>query len=74
MAILAVHGLTPTPDTPPRVVRDALNDLYRYEIRRLKQRLLAGAVLKERYSDEVIELRKHYWLLSIPIERWCRPL
>jgi hypothetical protein len=70
--ILAVHGLQPGPDTPPRVVRAALNDLYRYEIRRLKRRLLAGEFPKERYVDLVIELRQHYWLLSVPVHRWVR--
>jgi len=72
MAILAAYGLRPTPKTPPSLVRDAINDLYRFEIRRLKQQLLGGQFPKERYSDLVIELRKHYWLLSIPTERWCR--
>ncbi len=72
LAILAEHGLQPGPSTPPRVVRAALNDLYRYEIRRLKRRLLAGEFAKERYLDLVIELRKHYWLLSIPVQRWVR--
>jgi hypothetical protein len=70
--ILAVHGLQPGPATPPAVVRAALNDLYRYEIRRLKRRLLAGEFPKERYVDLVIELRKHYWLLSVPVHRWVR--
>ena len=73
LEILAGHGLCPSADTPPAVVREALSDLYRYEIRRLKQRLLAGIVAKEHYIDHVIELRKQYWLLSIPSERWCRP-
>ena len=70
--ILAVHGLQPVPDTPPSVVRAALNDLYRYEIRRLKRRFLAGEFPKERYLELVIELRTHYWLLSIPVHRWVR--
>ena len=70
--ILAGHGLQPTPQTPPAVVREALSDLYRFEIRRLKRRLLAGEVAKERYCDHVIELRRQYWLLSIPVERWTR--
>ena len=74
MEILAAYGLRPTPETPPTLVRDAISDLYRFEIRRLKQQLLAGQFPKERYLDLVVELRKHYWLLSIPIERWCRPL
>jgi hypothetical protein len=72
LEILAVHGLQPTPHTPPAVVRGALSDLYRFEIRRLRGRLLAGDVAKEHYSDHVIELRKQYWLLSIPVERWTR--
>jgi hypothetical protein len=72
LAILAVHGLCPQGHTPPARVREALSDLYRFEIRRLKRRLLAGQIPKERYSDCVIELRKQYWLLSIPVERWTR--
>jgi hypothetical protein len=53
-------------------VREALNDLYRYEIRRLRDRLRAGDFPKADYSAHVIALRKQYWLLSIPIERWSR--
>ena len=74
LEVLAGHGLRPGPDTPPALVRDALSDLYRYEIRRLKRRLLAGDIPKERYSDHVIELRKQYWLLSIQIDRWSRAI
>ena len=72
--VLAGHGLCPGPHTPPALVRDALSDLYRFEIRRLKRRLLAGEILKERYSDHVIELRKQYWLLSVPVQRWSREI
>jgi hypothetical protein len=69
---LAGHGLRPRPDTPAALVRDALSDLYRFEIRRLKGRLLAGEIPKERYSDHVVALRKAYWLLSVPVQRWAR--
>ena len=72
LEVLAGHGLRPGPDTPPALVREALSDLYRYEIRRLKRRLLAGEIPKERYSDHVIELRKQYWLLSIQVDRWTK--
>jgi len=72
LEILAEHGLAPLPSTHPDVVRGALSDLYRYEIRRLKRRLLAGEFPKERYLDMVIELRKQYWLLSVPVARWVR--
>ena len=72
LEVLAGHGLRPAPATPPALVREALNDLYRYEIRRLRGRLLAGDIPKAAYSDHVIALRKQYWLLSIPVERWSR--
>jgi hypothetical protein len=69
---LARHGLCPGPDTPAALVREALSDLYRFEIRRLKGRLLAGEIPKARYSDYVIALRKQYWLLSVPVPHWAR--
>lgn len=72
LEVLAGHGLQPGPGTPPAVVRDALNDLYRYEIRRLRRRLRAGDIPMDRYKEHVIALRKQYWLLSIPPARWVR--
>jgi hypothetical protein len=72
LEVLAGHGLCPGAATPPGLVREALNDLYRYEIRRLRRRLLAGEIARPDYSDHVIALRKQYWLLSVPVERWTR--
>jgi hypothetical protein len=72
LEVLAGHGLRPGAGTPPALVRGALNDLYRYEIRRLRGRLLAGEIPKEGYVDHVVGLRKQYWLLSIPVDRWVR--
>ncbi|HEY3883798.1 MAG TPA: hypothetical protein VGL62_01225 [Vicinamibacterales bacterium] len=70
---LAEHGLRPLPDTAPARVREALSDLYRYEIRRLKQNLLLGRVSKPDYPSLVLALRKRYGLLSVPIVLWARP-
>jgi hypothetical protein len=72
LEVLAGHGLAPGPATRPDVVREALSDLYRYEIRRLKRRLLAEGFAKGRYLDQVIDLRRRYWLLSVPVARWVR--
>jgi hypothetical protein len=72
LEVLAGHGLQPGPGTPPALVREALSDLYRYEIRRLRRRLLAAEIPREAYSDHVIGLRKQYWLLSVPVDRWVR--
>ncbi len=67
---LALHGVTPRPSTPPALVRDYLSDLYRYEIRKLRRRLLAGDIAKANYSGEVVHLRRHYPLLSVPLQFW----
>jgi hypothetical protein len=72
LEVLAGHGLCPGPDTPPAAVREALNDLYRYEIRRLRRRLLAGEFPKAEYLDHVVGLRRRYWLLSVPVDNWVR--
>ncbi len=69
---LADHGIRPTASTPPALVRDYLSDLYRYEIRRLKRRLLRGEFPKEEYLSRVVELRIRYPLLSIPVQLWMR--
>jgi hypothetical protein len=68
---LAGHGLAPDVSTAPAFVRDALSDLYRYEIRRLRQRFLRGAIPKPEYAQHVIALRRRYWLLSLPVVRWA---
>jgi hypothetical protein len=67
---LARHGLAPLPSTPPGRLRDAVRDLYKYEIKRLRRDLLAGGIPKHDYANQVIELRKKYPLLSIPTGLW----
>ena len=72
--VLGGHGLCPQSHTRPEVVREALSDLYRYEIRRLKRRLVSGEFPKDEYIDRVIQLRRQYWLLSIPVPQWTREM
>ncbi len=67
---LAGHGLIPGPETSPQQLRNAARDLYKYEIRRLRDRLLAREFPKSDYADRVIALRRRYWLLSVPLELW----
>lgn len=67
---LARHGLNPLPSTPPQQLRDAVRDLYKYEIKRLRSGLLAHHIRKQDYADHVVELRKRYRLLSIPTQLW----
>ena len=67
---LAAHGLRPNPDTPAALLREQINDLYRIEIRKLRDRCRAGEFPMTELAPRVVELRKRYLLLSIPIERW----
>ena len=67
---LAGHGLCPAPHTPPHMLRDAVRDLYKYEIKVLRARLLAGAFARSEYAGRVVELRGRYPLLSLPTEMW----
>jgi hypothetical protein len=69
---LGALGLAPSRGTPPSVVRDALNDLYRYELRRMRDRLRAGEIAKPDYLDMVIALRKKYWPLTLTLDAWER--
>jgi hypothetical protein len=68
---LARHGLRPTPSTSPEFVRQALADLYLYEIRRLRKQVKRGAFPKEDYASMVEALRKRYSLLSLDLRLWA---
>jgi hypothetical protein len=67
---LATHGLRPTSSTSPQLLRGAINDLYRIEIRKLRDRCRAGEYSARELPGRVIELRKRYVLLSIPLAQW----
>jgi hypothetical protein len=69
---LARHGLVPLPATSPSYLRDAVRDLYLYEIRKLRSDLLAGRIERRNYAAHVVELRKRYPILSVPVETWTR--
>lgn len=73
--LLKGHGILPRPDSPPRMVRDYLSDLYRFEIRRLRDLRKAEKIPKSEYIGHVIELRKKYIALSLTPEEFenaCR--
>lgn len=67
---LATHGLEPRSDTDPERLRGQVRDLYRIEIRKLRDRCRAGEFPTHELPSHVIELRKRYVLLSIPLPRW----
>ena len=64
------YGLRPTSATPPALVREAVNDLYRFELVRLRESRRAGDVAKADYIDRIVVLRKKYWPLTLQLPAW----
>jgi hypothetical protein len=62
---LETHGIRPHRTTRPELVREFVNDLYRYEIRCLRDRLLRGDFPKHTYFDRVVLLRNKYSVLAL---------
>jgi hypothetical protein len=65
LAALLVHGVRPTPHTSPELVRGYVRDLYKYEIRRLRERYLRQEFAKAEYSRRVDALRRQYPVLAL---------
>ena len=70
---LLAHGVRPAPATRPAMVFRFLNDLYRYELRRLKDARIAGRIAAADYAPRVVALRRQYPLVSVPVQRWTVP-
>jgi hypothetical protein len=73
LAWLWQHGVQPMPSTPPELVHEFVSDLYRHEIRRLRDRLRRGDIPMAGYADRVIELRRKYPLISLKAHEWLMP-
>ena len=65
LAALPGHGILPTPRTPPELVRDYVRDLYKWEIRRLRERYLRHEFPKVEYWQRVDQLRRRYPVLAL---------
>ena len=64
------HGAKPTPATPPALVHEYVSDLYRFELRRLRERLLRKEFPKAAYFSRVVDLRKQYPVISLKPWQW----
>ena len=70
LAHLWRHGVQPRSTTSPELVRGFVRDLYKYEIRSLRQRMLDNQFPKDSYSDRVEALRRQYPVLALPARLW----
>jgi len=64
------HGARPTSTTRPELVHEFVSDLYRHELRRLRDRLLAKEFPKKEYVGRVVELRTRYRVISMRPAEW----
>ena len=64
------HGVRPTSSTRPDLVHEFVSDLYRYELRRLRDRLVRHEIPKVGYIDRVVALRRQYPLVSVKPQDW----
>jgi hypothetical protein len=62
---LSRHGIRPTSSTSPERVHEFVSDLYRFELRRLRDRLVRKEIPKDGYYDRVVALRRKYPLVSL---------
>ena len=70
LAQLATHGVIPKPTTPPTEARAVVNDIYRYELRLLRDRYLVGEFSKQAYYDKVVEVRNRYPVMQVLTRHW----
>jgi hypothetical protein len=64
------HGIRPTVRTPPELARGFVRDLYCYELRVLRDRMLRHEFPKHEYANKVIGLRDSYRVLSLRAREW----
>jgi hypothetical protein len=62
---LARHGVRPTSRSRPELVREFVRELYKFEIRRLKERMLSREFPRSEYASRVDDLRRRYPVLAL---------
>ena len=73
LKLLSDHGVAPKSTTPPTTARAVVNDIYRYELRLLRDRYLVGEFTKQVYYDKVVEIRNRYPVMAILTRFWTLP-
>jgi hypothetical protein len=69
---LLVHGVRPTERTDPELARAFVRDLYKYEIRRLRERYIRQEFAKQDYAERVDRLRQQYPVLALRARDWVK--
>ncbi len=69
----AKYGVFPTDRTPPALARGFINDIYKFELRKLRERYVRGEFPKHEYHRLVIAIREKYPVLALPPRLWVQP-
>jgi hypothetical protein len=72
-AALPRYGVRLLPHTRPELVREFVADLYRFELRALRDRLLRREFPKPEYAARVTLLRDKYGILMWRAREWAAP-
>jgi len=64
------HGVRPTERTRPELAHEFVGDLYRHELRALRDQLLAKAFPKPEYFERVVSIRNRYRILAMKPHEW----
>jgi hypothetical protein len=67
---LLTHGVRPTETTRPELAHEFVSDLYRHELRCLRDRLLRKEFPKPEYYGRVVALRSRYRVISMRPSKW----
>ena len=51
-----------------------MNDIYRYELRLLRDRYLVGEFSKQAYYDKVVETRNRYPVMAVLTRHWTEDI
>lgn len=69
---LLQYGARPTTATRPELVHEFVSDLYRHELRRLRDRLIAGEFPRNEYFGRVVAVRNRYRIIAMRPAEWLR--
>jgi hypothetical protein len=70
LAELWRYGVRPKAHTPPEVARGFIAELYKFELRKLRDRYVRGEFPKREYHRLVIEIRDKYPVLALTPRQW----
>ena len=64
------YGVFPTEHTPPELVRGFISELYKVELRKLRDRYVRREFPKLEFHKRVIEIRDKYPVLALHARQW----